>query len=167
LPAGKRVKGFCQLKDLVPTVVDLLELDVDDPFDGHSLLPMVRGEELTHESEMYITECTWMRKHGWRTPEWKLILALEPDFHFKPPVELYNLVHDPEENHNVAEQYPEVVECLTKRMEAFIAKRTAETGLPNPMLTQKNWHYFKSSEEAYEKLHIGSPAEAAKLQRKD
>ena len=57
-----------------------------------------------------------MRKHGWRTPEWKLIVSLEPDFHFKPEVELYNLVKDPEENHNVAEENPEVVEVLKKRM---------------------------------------------------
>ena len=49
-----------------------------------------------------------MRKHGWRTPEWKLIHALEPDFHFKPEVELYNLVQDPEENTNLAEQEPEL-----------------------------------------------------------
>ena len=26
------------------------------------------------------------------------MVALEPDFHLKPPVELYNLVEDPEEN---------------------------------------------------------------------
>ena len=44
-----------------------------------------------------------MRKHGWRTPQWKLIVALEPDFHFKPEIELYNLIQDPEENDNVAE----------------------------------------------------------------
>ena len=66
-------------------------------------MPMVRGEIASYESEFYITECTWMRKHGWRTPQWKLIIALEPDFHFKPKVELYNLVEDPHEDHNLAE----------------------------------------------------------------
>ena len=64
------------------------------------------------ESEFYITECTWMRKHGWRTPEWKLMIALEPDFHFKPEIELYNLVRDPEENVNLAEDEPEMVALL-------------------------------------------------------
>ena len=99
LPAGRRVRGYNQHKDLVPTLLELAGIERNDiAFDGRSLLPMVRGEVASHESEFYITECTWMRKHGWRTPQWKLILALEPDFHFKPPVELYNLVEDPQEN---------------------------------------------------------------------
>ena len=41
--------------------------------------------------------------------EWKLIVALEPDFHFKPPVELYNLITDPDENNNLAETEPDIV----------------------------------------------------------
>ena len=86
---------------------------------GVSLLPMVRGEVSSHESEFYITECTWMRKHGWRTPQWKLIIALEPDFHFKPEVELYNLVEDPDELVNVAEDNPAMVAHLRKRMDAM------------------------------------------------
>ena len=55
----------------------------------------MQGQPRAPEPEFYITECTWMRKHGWRTPEWKLIHALEPDFHFKPEVELYDLVTRP------------------------------------------------------------------------
>jgi arylsulfatase A-like enzyme len=133
---------------------------------------MMHGEESSLDSEFYITECTWMRKHGWRTAEWKLIVALEPDFHFKPEVELYNLVTDPEENHNVAEQNPEVVQYLQGRMNAFIARREEETGLPNPIHHQGDWHgyeglgAFKSSQQAYDTLHIGDPNEAAKLQEK-
>jgi hypothetical protein len=120
----------------------------------------------------YITECTWMRKHGWRTPHWKLIIALEPDFHFKPEIELYNLVEDPEENNNVAESEPETVALLRGRMEAWIAQREAETGKPNPMLHQGNWHgragvgTFTSSQQAYNTLHIGNVSQANRLQAK-
>ena len=96
MPAGKRVGGYSQHYDLVPTVLDLAGIESGIQFDGRSLLPMVSGEVASHRPEFYITECTWMRKHGWRTPQWKLIEALEPDFHFKPAVELYNLVEDPD-----------------------------------------------------------------------
>ena len=111
-----------------------------------------------------------MRKHGWRTPQWKLILALEPDFHFKPPVELYNLVEDPGENHNLANQYPDVVSLLKKRMRSWIRRRVGETGKRNPILTQGDWHghkgigAFKSSQQAYDIMHIGDPDQAATLQ---
>ena len=170
VPAGQRIRGYTQHKDLMPTLLELASIDSGLSFDGRSLLPMMRGEVSSHESEMYISECTWMRKHGWRTPEWKLIVALEPDFHFKPPVELYNLIQDPHEDNNLAESEPEVVAFLKRRMEQWIAKREAETGLINPMLTQGDWHGhegvgpFKTSQQAYDTLHIGDPKQAAKLQ---
>jgi arylsulfatase A-like enzyme len=177
LPRGVRVKGYNQHKDLLPTLLELADLPQkkirwasDLRFEGRSLLPMIGGEVASHESEFYITECTWMRKHGWRTPEWKLMVALEPDFHWKPEIELYNLAQDPQENHNLAEEQPEVVRLLRGRMKAWIARRTAETGLKNPMLTQGDWHGhkgvgpFKSSQQAYDTFHIGDPAQAAKLQ---
>jgi arylsulfatase A-like enzyme len=170
VPAGERVKGFNLLQDLVPTLMELTGIQSEINFDGKSLMPMARGEVPSHHSEFYITECTWMRKHGWRTPEWKLILALEPDFHWKPPVELYNLVEDPLENNNLAESHPDVVALLKGRMEAWIAKREAETGLPDPINTQGDWHGiegigpFTSSQQAYDTLHIGDPMQAAKLQ---
>jgi len=173
VPAGLRVKGYTQHKDLVPTLLELAEVNTRRKFDGQSLMQLVRGEKTSFEPEFYLTECTWMRKHGWRTPQWKLIVALEPDFHFKPPVELYNLVEDPDENHNLADELPEVVELLRGRMEAFIERREREEGITNPMLTQTAWHghpeigpAFRSSQQAYDTLHIGDPKQAARLQAK-
>ena len=113
-----------------------------------------------------------MRKHGWRTPEWKLIVALEPDFHFKPEVELYNLIEDPLENNNLAESRADVVDHLRASMDAWIARREKETGIPNPMHNQGDWHghegigAFKTSQHAYDTLHIGSAAQAKSLQEK-
>lgn len=172
VPAGKRVAGYNQHKDLVPTIFELagLKKPRGTTFDGQSLVPMVRGEVASHESEFYITECTWMRKHGWRTPQWKLIVALEPDFHFKPPVELYNLIEDPDENENLADSHPDIVKTLKKRMTSWIKKREEETGLKNPMVTQGDWHghagvgAFKTSQQAYDTMRIGGAREAAKLQ---
>ena len=172
VPAGKRFSGYNQHKDLVPTLLELAEVETDIAFDGESLMSMVSGEVASFESEFYITECTWMRKHGWRTPEWKLIVALEPDFHFKPPVELYNLIQDPDENNNLVEAHPDIVNVLETRMKNWILQRERETGLTNPIMTQGDWHGhkgvgpFKSSEQAYNTLHIGNPGEAAKLQAK-
>ena len=173
VPAGKRVAGYNQHKDLMPTILELLNVKTKIKFDGESLMKLVREEKTNICSEFYITECTWMRKHGWRTPQWKLIRALEPDFHFKAEVELYDLLLDPDENNNVADKNPEIVTALTKRMEKWIAKREKQTGRKNPMLTQECWHghaevgpAFTSSQQAYDTMHIGDAKQAAKLQSK-
>ena len=170
IPAGSRISGYNQHKDLVPTIMDLAEIDGGIDYDGDSLIALVDGTVSSFDSEFYITECTWMRKHGWRTPQWKLMVALEPDFHFKPPVELYNLVEDPDENHNLVGELPEVVSLLKRRMNNWIRKRVKETGKRNPMLTQGDWHghegvgAFKTSQQAYDTMHIGDPDQAASLQ---
>jgi arylsulfatase A-like enzyme len=168
---GLRIGDIVQQKDCTPTILDLLGIDTGIAYDGRSLVPWMSGEEREPEPEFYITEATWMRKHGWRTPEWKLIHALEPDFHFKPEIELYNLIKDPEENENVAEQEPGVVAFLEARMQAHIAKREAETGRTNPMYTNLNWNGkggpFTSSQEAYDGMYIGSPETASQLQAQE
>jgi arylsulfatase A-like enzyme len=172
VPAGRRVTGTCRHADLMPTLLELAGMPEAVPEDvtGSSLMDLVAGLASTHDPELYLTEATWMRKHGWRTPEWKLIVALEPDFHFKPEVELYDLRADPAEQVNLAHARPDVVEDLRGRMEAHIAERTKLTGRPNPIETLLDWHGktghgpFKSSQEAYETLHIGDPEAGRRLQ---
>lgn len=159
----------CEIKDLMPTLLDVMGVETDIAFDGRNLMPRVRGGEITQECESYITECTWMRKHGWRTPEWKLIVALEPDFHYKPEVELYNLVSDPQELRNIAADNPETVAYLRNRMLAHIAAREASSGRINPMYDNLDYHGqgcgpFKTSDQAYHTLHIGDPEAARRLQ---
>ncbi len=173
LPEGARVPGMTLHQDLVPTIMDLLEMEPGIKFDGRSQLGMLCGDVASNYDGFYITECTWMRKHGWRTSEWKLMVALEPDFHWKPEVELYNLVTDPGEFVNLADKEPLIRDALIAKLNDWVAKREAETGREAPIKTNLNWHGanlgrgFLSSQEAYDTMHIGSPRAAAKLQDKD
>ncbi|HNC22885.1 MAG TPA: sulfatase [Opitutaceae bacterium] len=172
VPAGVRVSDFTQQKDTMPTLLDLIGLRPKIKFDGRSLVPFMRGRRLTAQNEFYITEATWMRKHGWRTPRWKYIEALEPDFHYKPQFELYDLVADPEENHNLAKRRPDIVKKLRARMLNHIAKREKETGRTNPMYTNLQWHGkehgpYESSDQAYNEMYIGSPEGAKLLQARE
>ena len=63
-----------------------------------------------------------------------------------------------------------MVDLLTKRMNAWISDRESTTGLVNPIFNQGDWHGqagigpFKTSQQAYDTLHIGDPGHAAKLQ---
>lgn len=152
---GRRVSGYTLHQDLVPTIMNLLGLKSRIRFDGMPVQPLISGERATNYSEFYISECTWMRKRGWRTPEWKFFEALEPDFHHKPRVELYNLIEDPEENCNLATRERKLVRSLRDRMLAWVEKRKQETGLGEPI---QDYHLGMD-------LRIGSIATAKKLQQ--
>ena len=62
-----------------------------------------------------------------------------------------------------------MVRLLEARMQAHIARREKETGRKNPIYTNLDWHGtgggpFKTSQQAYDTLHIGSPEAAKELQ---
>jgi arylsulfatase A-like enzyme len=137
--AGRVVPDLVTALDLAPTVLNALGYsDLIQSMRGRSLGPLAAGHAVPGQDGVYLTECTWMRKRGWRTPEWKLIQALEPDIYGKPPVELYHLVDDPEEQHNLAERLPDAVRKLLAAMEEWCARRLAETGLPDPLVEQSD-----------------------------
>lgn len=142
LPRGKYVDGMVTLMDVAPTVLAFVGLEGEAErarMLGSNLLPLAlddsrRGQGST--STLFVTENTWMRKRGVRTREWKLIRACEPDIHHRPPVELYHLPSDPGEQENLVAERPEVVAELTERLTDWVARRLAETGLPDPLEAQ-------------------------------
>ena len=96
IPAGRRAEGFATLTDIAPTVLEALgsgDVAGQEGMEGLSLWGQLTGTRARRvaRDQLYLTECTWMRKRAWRTREWKLIEALEPDLHDLPPIELYNL----------------------------------------------------------------------------
>jgi len=159
VPTGVRSQAYSLHEDLIPTILDVCGLRGAAKgvnMDGVSLAPYFEHPNDSPRSEFYITECTWQRKHGWRTPIYKFWDSLEPDFHNKPAVELYNLIEDPEEEHNLAAKEPALVEALRARMNAWIEKRCKETGKKNPILD-----YWIGADK-----YIGSIATAKKLQQR-
>lgn len=136
---GTTVSELRSLVDLAPTVLSSLGLaDLTAGMDGRPWdLTTAPPEHPTPNTQhLYLTECTWMRKRGWRTPEWKLIEALESDTYGTPPLELYHLPSDPGEQVNVAGQRADTVTELRAERDAHIASRLAATGLPDPLLEQ-------------------------------
>lgn len=95
----KRVKQTVRAIDLVPTLVDLLDISISDKFDGESLMPLIHGEKF-HELTAYAEELYEERGEGSlqavRTSEHKLIRNIT-----KNTEKLYNLRKDPKEKENV------------------------------------------------------------------
>ena len=139
LTPGRTCDARVSLLDFAPTALAAAGQSAPDapsPTPGQDLRPIAAGEAGDSWDRLYLTECTWMRKRGWRTPEWKLIEALEPDIYGKPPLELFHLPDDPQEQRNLAEERPAVVAELQAERDAHIAGRLAATGNADPIVEQ-------------------------------
>jgi arylsulfatase A-like enzyme len=140
VPAGQRLGGLVTLLDVTPTLLDFLGLpDLTAGLFGRSLKPLLEsGSSAGTTERIYLTECAWMKKRGFRTPEWKFIWETgdTPPVYGKNGPELYYLPDDPGEQHNLAPERPDLVEAFHRDMEAYLAQRQQETGRPDPLALQ-------------------------------
>jgi arylsulfatase A-like enzyme len=187
---GRRIAEQVQGLDVVPTILDYLEIPPDHGMQGTSLLPLVRGDAGAQGSEFaYIdriplwehTLSRWylefknaqtnypmaerepVKNYGTmlrtafpresypagdiaiRTKKWKLIYRKDPRLLEKvswygyiagrplsfSAVELYDIVADPLEQHNLAAQRPEIAKTLQEKLlawDAAVAARRARYG---------------------------------------
>lgn len=128
LPRGRRVPGFVQNTDFAPTLLELAGVPQRENMEGVSLLPCVYGLRDGNYDEVYLSEATWQVKRGLRTARWKFIDSIEQDPHGGPMQELYDLQSDPDEQHNLIDQQPDVARELKQKLDAWVAKRLQETG---------------------------------------
>ena len=155
LPAGKRVTGFVQNTDFLPTFFELSglsEIENVQTLEGKSLVPCIEGERDGNYSELFLSEATWEVKRAYRDEKWKFIQAYEPDPHGRPMQELFDLEADPTEQNNIAEQNPEIVKLLGAKLEAWVEQRLQQTGREqDPIIEQGRCG-----------TRIGTPAEGEK-----
>ena len=143
IPKTQRLNGLVTLKDIAPTILDFAgknSLGDREKMEGKSLCPIINnGSNDGSCNEIYLTECGWMKKRGWQTAKWKLIVETggTPDVYNTPDIELYDLEDDPDEIYNLAEEADDVVSKLKDDMDAFLKKRLSDTGLPDPTIEQE------------------------------
>ena len=100
----KEIDTLSSQVDLMPTIIDLLNLKLDLPHVGDSLLRENQDRTIFLQnpySEGFMAA---------RTGPWKWISG-----------ELYHLIQDPQEIHNIAALHPEIEEYLHQQSEQFFA----------------------------------------------
>ena len=126
LPKGRVVKGLVSLMDVMPTVFDLMGIDMPGSPEGRSLLPLIRGEAGEHRRESYaeVPPAGWQRLIGderririVRTLDWKLICNVDLATGDKR-YELYDLRADPGERNDLYRPDHEQVAGLRAKLDA-------------------------------------------------
>jgi len=114
-PRNRRIKGFIQHFDVLPTVLDLLGVKYED-YDGKSAMSLIHGETDQLHSAVYAEEAQFDRKSAIRTNNYKYIHALSRSYRRGPREELYDLRKDPDETRNVAKEKPERAKMLKEKL---------------------------------------------------
>jgi arylsulfatase A-like enzyme len=132
LPEPRRIRAVVELLDLFPTIIELAGLRPQPVERGESLVPLLRRERdqrlktLVFQSRYHFED--EHHELAVRDRRWKLLVRT-PDLHrdqerdeSRPPewslqseetsTELYQTVLDPEEDQDVHEDYPQVVDRL-------------------------------------------------------
>ena len=144
LGAGKRIEGIVQPPDILPSLLELLEIPVPSHIQGKSFWPLVTGEkEKIHDyafssrfpptaGDASYTPVEGASFDGWvgsgRIVEPSTVTDDEWAFICAPKgrcSELYNLKQDPQQKKNLIDQYPEVTGSMHKAWMEFLQEHGA------------------------------------------
>ena len=108
---GAKTQSIVQSVDIAPTLVELCGLPTLSEFEGRSLKPILDDPAATVDDAAF----SWYPKEGWlgismRLDKWRFVEWTKPGQ--QPVRELYNMVHDPQNDLNVADK-PEHANLLT------------------------------------------------------
>ncbi|UCD76560.1 MAG: sulfatase-like hydrolase/transferase [Phycisphaerales bacterium] len=118
--------------DWFPTLCEIAGVEVEHEIDGASMLPTLLGRSQPGEGR----DLFWTRREGgdrfmgmaaWaaRRGPWKLVHGSPTE-----PFELFNLVEDPKEEHNLREAEKQVFRDLARRLRAHIQRSARIPWLP-------------------------------------
>ncbi len=110
-PGGKSGhvdNGFHYNLDLPPTLMDLLEGQKPDTWDGRSFSPaVVKGEDCGRTS-LVISQCAHVCQRGVRFGPWLYMRTYHDGYHLFPDEMLFNVEDDPHEQSDLADRHPEL-----------------------------------------------------------
>ncbi|WP_298237060.1 arylsulfatase [uncultured Algibacter sp.] len=97
IPSGKKIKQIAGSIDILPTLADLadIEVETEKPLDGISLKPLLTEEKPEWEDRYLVTY-------------WKKNISLRNEqFMLDQDEKLFDLLKDPQQNTDISLQYPE------------------------------------------------------------
>jgi arylsulfatase len=162
---SRKIDSIVQHIDILPTLLDVLDITVDSKFDGKSLLPLIKGETDRLHREVVSTECTWRAGISIRTEDWKLIKTIDQGLYSTPPKELFNLREDPKEEVNLYDREEDIRDEFELRLTRWLEDRLGNRPDPIRLQAVKGLPAKKWVERTLRDMHIDWDEWVTKRQR--
>jgi arylsulfatase A-like enzyme len=137
LPQGKVIESQVKSIDIMPTILDVLDISYSGDMEGKSLLPLIKNDKEDKSRDYIFVEkdnVDPFEKAIIKNNEWKLIFAgdksASKDIMRKGHLELYNLKADPGESRNLVTQEQEILKEMSGVLEGYIKYCEAKAGAP-------------------------------------
>lgn len=95
--------------DLLPTLAELLDIKPSPHWDGKSYAKTILAGETCGHDYLVLGQMAHVCQRSVRFDDWLYIRTYHDGFHFFPKHMLFNVKEDPYEEHNLAAEYPEIV----------------------------------------------------------
>jgi hypothetical protein len=125
---GRDIDALTHSTDVLPTLIELCALEAKrkkEAFDGHSLVPLIKGKEDALDDRKVVVQYRaifkkWSGAVLWK--KWRLVNGEE----------LYNVSTDPGQANDVYDKFPDVVRTMRDHYEAWVSKT-------EPIMEQTNF----------------------------
>ncbi|MBN2640176.1 MAG: sulfatase [Victivallales bacterium] len=94
--------------DLIPTLADMLGKEPFPRWDGRSYADTIRSGADTGRDELILSQCCHGCQRSVRWGDWLYMRTYHDFYHLFPKEMLFNLKDDPYEQHNLAEERPDI-----------------------------------------------------------
>jgi choline-sulfatase len=94
--------------DLLPTLAEMLGARAGDSWDGESFAGAIRGEVCEGREFLVVSQCAHVCQRAVRFDNWIYIRTYHDGYHLFPEEMLFGLESDPHEQHDIADQHPDV-----------------------------------------------------------
>lgn len=130
----KRIRSLVQHVDLAPTILALTGIQAKHYMEGYNLAPLIEGEVDDNlyalREFVYAEEAYTERKYAIRNDRYKYIMSPSPHdalcrycgIIHGGLEELYDLKRDPNEEHNIIDEKPDIAKELRTALESFLKR---------------------------------------------
>ncbi|MCP4895738.1 MAG: sulfatase-like hydrolase/transferase [bacterium] len=124
MPAGLTVEAPVATVDILPTVLDILDIALPEDVQGRSLQSVMNGESDVDPPNIYAE--TLSPRLGFQWGELRALIKGNLKYIYGPRPELYDVVADPHELHNLVISHAEIADRMQAELADFLSANATE-----------------------------------------